>query len=282
MRISDRLLRCCTGWSVRPACFALALCLPAAGHAFDVKEGAPQPLPKGSIFKSVTDAVREGLQRLKSGDPGAAIGPLTFAAEQGNDIAEWRLGRMYADSEGVRRDDLKAYQHFSQVVSRGKDIAPDAPESRIVAQSFVALGRYHLVGIEPRVKKDPARAIDMFHYAATYFDDAEAQYSLGRLYAEGLTGPRELQTAARWYHLAAEKGHIHAQARLGQLMFNGDGVPRQVPRGLMWMQSAAKRADATRDAWVIELNDRARARASEDERRLSDTFLRKFERTAQR
>jgi len=78
--------------------------------------------------------------------------------------------------------------------------------------------------------------------------------------------------------LAAEKGHLYAQARLGQMLFNGDGVPWQAPRGLMWMQLAAEKADPERDGWVLELSTRARDGATEDERRLSETDLRKQER----
>jgi hypothetical protein len=122
----------------------------------------------------------------------------------------------------------------------------------------------------------------MFHYAASFFNDAEAQYNLGRVFAEGLAGPKNFHQAARWFNLGAEKGHIGAQARLGQMLFNGDGVPRQVPRGLMWMRLAANRADPVRDAWIIELNERAREAVTEDELRLSDTFIKKYERSSWR
>jgi TPR repeat protein len=186
---------------------------------------------------------------------------------------------MYAEGEGVRRDELKAYQQFSLIVNRHADTSPDSPNARMVAQAFVALGGYHLAGIpNSRVKRDPARATEMFHYAAAYFNDADGQYNLGRIFAEGLAGPKDFQQAARWFHLGAEKGHAAAQARLGQLLFNGDGVPRQVPRGLMWMQLAARKADPARDGWIVELHDRARSAASEDERRLSDAYTAKYER----
>lgn len=282
MRIFDPLFRLLRDDALFGAVLVVGLALPASAFAFDVKETAPEPAPKGTLFKSVGDALREGLRGLSSGDPGSAVAPLTFAAREGNDAAEWRLGRMYAEGEGVPRDAYKAYVHFSQIVNRRADASPDSPYARVVAQSFVALGGYHLAGIPNKVKRDPVRAAEMFHYAAAYFNDAEAQYHLGRVYAEGLTGEKDPQMAARWYHLAAEKGHIYAQARLGQMMFTGEGVPRQGPRGLMWMQAAAKRADPVRDAWVIELNARARDAAPEEERLLSEAFLKKFERTAQR
>lgn len=262
---------------------ALAAFLPGAALAFDVKDAPTAPVPKGTLFKSVGDALREGIRGLTSGNPGAAVEPLTFAAREGNDAAQWRLGRMYQEGEGVPKNHYKAYQEFSAIVDRRADVSPDSPNARVVAQAFVALGGYHLAGIpNTRVKRDPGRAAEMFHYAASYFNDADAQYNLGRMFSEGLAGPKDLYQAARWYHLAAEKGHCHAQARLGQMLFNGDGVPRQAPRGLMWMKIATRKADPARDAWVLELAERGLEASTEDERRLADTFLKKYERTAQR
>ena len=53
------------------------------------------------------------------------------------------------------------------------------PQARVVANAFVALGRYYLEGIpETRVKADPDRAFDMFSYAASFFGDPDAQYHL--------------------------------------------------------------------------------------------------------
>lgn len=276
MRISDTFRP-----SAAPLALFVALALQGGALAFDVKEGpAPANPPKGMLFKSVGDSLREGLNALSSGNSEMAVQALGYAAREGNVAAQWKLGRMYQDGEGVRRDDLKAYQHFSQIANRHADVSPDSPHARVVAQAFVALGGYHLAGIpNTRVKRDPTRATEMFHYAAAYFDDADAQYHLGRIFSEGAAGPRDLHQAARWFNLAAEKGHVPAQARLGQMLFNGDGVPRQGPRGLMWMQAAANKALTGRDDWVVELNTRARSVATEDERRLADAYLRKYERS---
>ncbi len=263
------------GFSWLRAALVIALVMPVGARAFDVKEGPPAPVEKGTLFKSVGDSLRAGLRALSSGDPGSAVEPLTFAAREGNVPAQWKLGRMYQLGEGVRRDDYKAYLNFSQIVNLRADESPDSPQARMVAQAFVALGGYHLSGIPTRVKRDPGRAAEMFHYAASYYNDSDAQYHLGRMLSEGLAGERDLQQAARWFNLAAEQGHCYAQARLGQMLFNGDGVPRQAPRGLMWMQLAVLQADPQRDSWVIELDEKARELATEDERRLSDAFLKK-------
>jgi clan AA aspartic protease (TIGR02281 family) len=52
--------------------------------------------------------------------------------------------------------------------------------------------------------------------------DVAAQYRVGVLYAES----RNLIEAARYYQLAADKGHAEAQLRLASLNCNGMGVPK--------------------------------------------------------
>src|SRR5277367_208868 len=112
-----------------------------------------------------------------------ALTALQYAADQGEPVAQWKLGRMYANGDGVPRDDLRAFNYFSEIADTHPDEAPGAPEARFVANAFVALGHYYLDGIpKTKVTADPARARDMFSYAATYFGDADAQYELGRLY----------------------------------------------------------------------------------------------------
>jgi uncharacterized protein len=271
--------------TLRSVFSALFFLLSGAGIAlaFDVQEQPPAPSEKKTLFSSMGDALRAGIKGLSSGDSESAVAGLSFAAREGNVIAQWKLGRMYADGEGVRADDLKAFQYFSQIANAHADESPESPNARVVAQAFVALGRYHLNGIpNSRIKKDPLRAFEMFHYSATYYNDADGQFHLGRMMAEGLNGPKNLQQAARWYHLAAEKGHVHAQAHLGKMLFNGEGVPRQAPHGLMWMQLAAKNADRSRDIWVQDLHEKAREAASEDELRLSESYLKKHQRSANR
>jgi uncharacterized protein len=260
-------------------CAALVAGLGHSALAGDLQLGVaagnpPPPPPKGTLFKSVGEAIREGIRGLKGGDPKSAVEPLTFAAREGNVAAQWRLGHMYAVGEGVRRDDYKAYQNFSQIVNLRADEAPDSPQARVVAQAFVALGMYHLSGIpNTRIKRDPIRAHEMFHYAASYYNSAEAQYQLGKMISEGVLGTRDPQQAARWYNLAAEQGHHLAQARLGNMLFNGEGVPRQAPRGLMWVMAAKAQAEPERDAWVLEVADICANKASEDERRLAEAML---------
>ena len=201
----------------------------------------------------------------------SALTALQYAADQGQPVAQWKLGRMYADGDGVPRDDLRAFSYFSQIANSHPDEAPGTPQARFVANAFVALGHYYLTGIpNTKIAADRARARDMFGYAATYFGDADAQYELGRLYLTGMPG--DPHQAARWLQLAATKGHCRAEVALGDLLFQGQAVPRQAARGLMWL-TLGRDCAGTDETWVKPVYDSAFKRASDDERALALVYL---------
>ncbi len=239
-----------------------------------------RPDPRTTVqppFKTSREALRAGVRDYQAGDKVGAAKKLFYAAEQGDMLAQWKLGRMYALGDGVGHDDIKAFKYFSGIANSHADESRDSPNAGVVAKAFVALGSYWLEGIaNTPIRPNPARAHELFHYAAAYFGDADAQYNLGRIYLDGSLGSKEPKQAARWFNLAAESGHVYAQAVLGQMLFNGDdGLPRQIPRGLMWLTMAREAADPAKDAWVVDLCDRALAQATEDERRMAAIFVKR-------
>jgi uncharacterized protein len=202
------------------------------------------------------------------GEPAKPASTLQYAAEQGNPVAQWKLGRMYAKGDGVPHCDLRAFEYFSRIANSHADDYPDAPQAPFVANAFVALGQYYLDGIpNSNVKSDPERGRQMLSYAASYFGNADAQYRLARLYLDGRGGlERDTKQAARWLGLAAQKGQYQAQAVLGSMLFKGDAVPRQPARGLMWLTLARDSAVGTEDRWIADLYDSAFKQANDDDR----------------
>lgn len=209
--------------------------------------------------------------------PSAAnLTALQYAAEGGHPVAQWKLGRMYAEGKGVQQDDMRAFDYFSKIANAHADDSPAAPQAPVVANAFVALGRYYTTGIpNSRVKVDPERAREMFAYAASYFGNAEAQFNLGRMYLDGIGMPRDPKHGVRWLGLAAQKGQHEAQAMLGQMLFNGDRLQRQAARGLMWLTLAQDSATAD-ETWIKDSYKTALAKASEDDRAMALQMLEKW------
>jgi len=210
----------------------------------------------------------------ESSDKTKEFTALQYAADQGHAAAQWKLGRMYADGNGVAQDDLRAFDYFSQIANSHADEPPGTPQARIVANAFVALGRYYLSGIaNSTIKPDSGRARQMFNFAASYFADPEAQYELGRLYLNGTPG--DVHEAARWFLKAATQGQCRAQVALGDILFRGVQVPRQAARGLMWL-TLGRDCAGNDGAWVKPLYDNAFRRASDDERAMALVYLKEW------
>jgi hypothetical protein len=67
---------------------------------------------------------------------------------------------------------------------------------------------------------------------------AEAQFDLGVLYAQGLGVRRDLSEAARWYRQSADQGNAEAEFALGQMYSRGGGAPRDLDDAMRWFQMA--------------------------------------------
>jgi TPR repeat protein len=180
---------------------------------------------------------------------------------------------MYAEGDGVKHDDLRAFDYFRRIVDSHAEDSASQPQARFVANAFVALGQYYRDGIpNSPVKRDLSRARDMFAYAASYFGDPDAQFHLARLYMTGEGVHQDHKLAVRWLSLAANKGQYEAQATLGQTLFRGEHVPRQRALGLMWLTLASD-GSGDRIEWIAKAREAAFKQASEDERALALTLI---------
>jgi TPR repeat protein len=260
---------------------AVPLTGPDAGPAPSPDIGRATPLaavpvaPLGGNPRPATpvEAFRSGTQALRAGNTEQAVNELEYAADQGMPAAQWKLGRMYADGDGVQKNTLRAFEYFSRLTKAHGDDVPGSPQARFVANAFVSLGQYYLEGIpNSSVKPDPDRARDMYWYAASYFADPDAQYNLGRLYLDRNAGARDPRQAAKWLGLAARKGQYQAQALLGAMLFKGDDLSRQAALGLFWL-TLAKDGARPDETWIAETYSSAFAQATDNERTMAYRYL---------
>jgi TPR repeat protein len=281
MRISDHILRVV----LFAAGFGLASAFAFDGTRTpgDIAPAVGEVLPRGSAGTAAvagalhapnpllgnptsSEAFQSGTRALRAGDTKNGVNALEYAAANGHTVAQWKLGRMYADGDGVKHDDLRAFEYFRGIADAHAEEAPGTPQARFVANAFVALGNYYLEGIpDTAVKPDIDRAREMYAYAASYFGDPDAQYRLGRMYLDGNGGLKEPKQAARWLSLAARKGQYQAQAVLGAMLFKGEYTPRQAARGLMWL-TLARDGASPGETWIADLFNAAMKQATDDER----------------
>jgi TPR repeat protein len=246
---------------------------------YDASTGpALSAVPPASTAVTPFDALRSGSQMLREGRIDQGLLALEYAAERGMPAAIWKLGRMYADGDGVGVDEKRALEYFRSLTKSHAYDPPATPHARFVANAFVALGYYYLKGVPGTdVRADPVVALGMFRHAASYFGDPEAQYQVGRMYLEGTGTQKDAVQASRWLRLAADMGQRNAQALLGAVLFKGKDVSRQAAMGLFWLTVArdavAKEGGGPDDKWITDTYASAFAQATEDERVMAHAYL---------
>src|SRR5580700_1026140 len=220
MRIPDRAVRLATNGLtlavLSGVCIGLGLSfgsgpLPSLGPLIEPAFAFDGTTTPNTASLTPNDILRAPNHPPDGSDKAKALTALQYAADQGMPAAQWKLGQMYAYVDGLPQDALRAFKYFSDIANSHPDETPGTPQARIVANAFVALGRYYLNGIpNTNVRSNPMHARELFAYAGTFFGDADAQYELGRLYMESM--PSDPHEAARWFQLAANKGQCHAEA----------------------------------------------------------------------
>ncbi len=239
-----------------------ALCLTAAVATAQDVDLAPQQGYAPEPGNKVRMLFRFGFSAYKNGQKDEAYRAYSEAAEQGHPGARWKLAHMYAAGDGVAENDYEAFKLFEGIVNSGA--APESQESSYIADAMVALASYVRRGIPGTpVNADAGRARDLYWQAAANFGEPNAQFELGRMFLTGEGGKADVRVAARWFNLAAEKGHAGAQAMLGSMLFERG----QTVRGLSMMTAALGKASPRDHEWIRALQEEAFAVASEADRR---------------
>jgi len=231
--------------------------------------GAPQ-----EALVSGCPNLRSAFLARQGGGIEAALKSLEELARKGDVGAAWELGRMYADGDGVKQNDQRAFEYFRGLADSHADEEPGTARAIFVANAFVELGRYYLTGIPNYIKPDAVHAYEMFNYAATYFGDPDAQYHLGRMYLDGQGVGKNTKQAVRWLFAAANKGQYQAQAVFGALLFKGQSLARDAARGLMWL-ILARDAATLEETWIRDLYDAATKQATAEELEVASTMASK-------
>jgi len=109
------------------------------------------------------------------------------------------------------------------------------------AEAQVSLGLMYAKG--QGVSQSDVEAVKWFRLAAAQ-GHAVGQYSLGLMYDKGQGVSQDFAEALKWYRLAAEQGFAHAQDNIGVMYKNGWGVPQDSAEAAKWFRLGADQGDA--------------------------------------
>ncbi len=93
-------------------------------------------------------------------------------------------------------------------------------------------------GLNAYEKGDYKTALAIFEDLALR-EDANAQYTLGFMYGNGIGVKQDYTKAKEWYEKVASKGDAEAQYNLGLMYYNGEGVKQDYTKAIEWYEKAA-------------------------------------------
>jgi hypothetical protein len=94
-------------------------------------------------------------------------------------------------------------------------------------------------GFDEAMRGNYPTALEILHPLAEK-GNADAQNSLGLLFANGKGVPLDYEQAAAWYSKAAAQGSAEAEYNLGVLYFNGRGVPKDYEKAAALYRKSAE------------------------------------------
>ena len=209
--------------------------------------GAAQPK-----FKSPEEALKQGIGAYVGGYYEIAHPALEAAAASNLFLGQYYLARLYADNAGSHTDHAKAYILYQRISDEYTDADPD-DDSRapFVAKSLTALAGYVRSGLpELGLKPNPDRAGEYLRYAATFFNDEDAQYELAKLNLYGEPGEIDIPKGVHWLSTLSQKGHASGQAVLAMELWRGKLMPRDPVRALTLIAVSLENAHPSDRVWI--------------------------------
>jgi uncharacterized protein len=150
-----------------------------------------------------SDNLADAVRALEAGRHTQAIEILTPLANEGNPLAQYRLGTIYYHGNGVAEDEKQAIYWWKKAATSGH------------TESMYQLGSAFLYGSQAaKIVPDPDREAAIWYFQAASAGHTEAQYHLGLLFLAGKGVISSQTEAARWMRKAADAGHPEARKAL--------------------------------------------------------------------
>jgi len=155
-----------------------------------------------------------------------AIAYLTTAADQSNAEAMWKIGEIYENGWGAKKDILVALDWYRKSKQSGID------KSRM---------RFMKLNKGKAVFKSNAEMIEKLIRNAEK-NNTEAKFKLGNIYDEGKLTERNIDKAYLWYEKAAKNNHSYSMLMLGYFLCRGLGVEIDKVKANDWLNKSGRNA----------------------------------------
>ena len=178
-------------------------------------------------YWTLRDVIRD--ESLTMDERGEAVSELEELAENGDEHAQYLMGKLWRDGPLLTPNTVNARYWFQQAAEQGHSYAQ------------YTLGKL-LLSDDVEVR-DPAEGMRWLKTAAQNGNDYAA-YRLGKEYYRGKNVERSITTAAKWFDRAAQAGNQYAQYMLGKLYLMGQGVEYDKKLGIHWLTESAAQGNS--------------------------------------
>lgn len=229
-----------------------------------------KPLRHSVRFDNPDEALRAGITAYEKGLLGQAIPALSYAAEHNLFFGQFYLARIFSNNDWGFTDHVRAFFLYQELTRDFADVQEDDPKVLFVSEALVQLAGYYRRGLPERgLKANRKRAASLLNFAATFFNDENAQFELAKLMLSEAKSRQDANTrrGLDWLSAIAQRGHAGAQAFLADLLWRGKFAERNPVRALALISVAAKNAPARDAFWIDDIHQNIYCGASEGVRR---------------
>jgi uncharacterized protein len=153
-----------------------------------------------------------------------AVAAWRKASDKGSTSAMVELGVLYGTGAGLTKDEDQARTLFERAAEAGNP-----------------RGVTNLAALSGGASSNPVRARELLAKAAE--TNAEAQYQLGLMMADGAGGPQDDAGARRLFEKAAAQNHPGALERMGAFTQEGRGGPKDASAAKAYYERASALGD---------------------------------------
>lgn len=231
--------------------------------AFGCGNALAENFPVRKMAQSNANQVDAGLKLLeKNNDESFRQAYLLFkdAAAKNNPDAEYNLGVLYLNGQGVQANEAEAAKWFRKASVHGHMVAQFN-----LAQYELDLGNYREAVRWFKNAADRGNIIAANNLGTLYFDGkgveksdlmafkyfeiaakrnyASAQHNLGKMYLNGWGAKQDLEKAKELFIAAMELGDLNATTALAAMYRSGTGIQTDLKRAAVLYEQAAKRGN---------------------------------------
>lgn len=181
----------------------LALSLAACGNS------GKNPADKTSEPQAAQNAVKKPMTKAE----------LETKAAAGDKNAQFELGALYHDGEGIPKDLVKARQWFEKAAAQNE------------ARAQFNLGVMYYTG--ESVTQNYAKAKNYFEQAAEQ-NNPRAEFNLGVMYYRGEGVKQDFTQAYKIFEMAGVQNFAEAQFNLGVMNAKGEGREQDIGKAYAW------------------------------------------------